>query len=374
MEDGLEEIMSLYKARKFEECLNSVLELEKQSNLNANQKKKISDFKIRSLIRLNKFTEAHSIIDQAIKKYSKNKDWENVLENLISKISILNGEWKLKETLDVIDQGESILKQIKKLTAGLIESKGWLLYWKGFIHHFLFKTKESIEFLHESLDFAEKNSLNVIRGQTLHWLGNGYGTLGQYDLALKYKKQALKYFKEIGVDLNVLHLLHNIGITYAEKGEYKKTREYFKERFKITGEYPHAIAAIGDSYWREEELEKGLEYIERGLEKLQEQFKSIDKNFIVSFILANLHSRIGKMDEAMELYKKTIDLASVFPCLATIGFSNVGISTVYFFRGELEKALEHAKEALRILEDIENRYGMSWVHFSIMKIYHEKND
>jgi len=354
MEDGLEEIMSLFKARKFEECLNGVLDFEKQNNLSSNQKKKISDIRIQSFINLEKFTEAHNIYDHAINKYSESKDWENVLENLIYKIRILNGEWKLKEALEVIDQVESILKQVKKLTAGLIESKGWLLYWKGFIHHFLYKTKESIEYLHESLDFAENNSLNVIKGQTLHWLGNGYGVLGEYDLALKYKNQALQHFKELGDERNVAHLLHNISITYAEKGEYKKTRECFKERFKITGEYPHAIAAIGDSYWREGELEKGLEYIERGLEKLSEQFKNIDKNFIVSFIIANLYSRIGKMDEAMELYKKTIELASVFPRLTTIGYCNVGISTVYFFRGELENALEHAKEALRIFEDIEN--------------------
>ncbi len=374
MEDDLEKIMNLFKARKFEECLNVVLDFEKQNNLNSNQRKKISDIKIRTFINLEKFTEAHNIFDNAIKKYSENKDWEMVLDNLICKIRILNGEWKLKEVLDVIDQGESILIQVKKLTAGLIESKGWLLYWKGFIHSLLYKIKESIEYLHESLDFAENNSLNIIRCQTLHWLGNGYGALGEYDLAIKYQKQALQYFKEIGDEFNIAHLLHNIGVTYAERGEYKKSRECFMERFKIFGEYPHGIASIGDSYWREGELEKGLEYIERGLEKIREQFKDSDENYIVSFIVANLYSRKGNMDEAMELYKKVIDLASSFPRLPLIGYSNVGISTVHYFRGELEKAIEYAKEALRIFESFDGKYGLGWAHFNLMKIYHEKND
>lgn len=373
MNDGLEKVLELFKNRKYDECLNTILEIEKQDELNAAQKKKITNFKIRILIYSNKFNEAHRIVDQAIEIYTKNKDWEKVLENLILRINIFQGNWKLEEALKVIDHGEKILEKEKKLTTGLIENKGWLLYWKGFIYNFLYKPKESIKWLQESLDFAEKNSLSVIKGQTLHWLGNGFGTLGEYDLCLKYQKQALQHFKELGDELNVAHLLHNLGVTYAEIGDYRKTRECFKERIKITGEYPHAIASIGDSYWREGELEKGLEYIERGLEKFHES-EDIDKNFIVTFILANLNSRIGRMDEAMELYEKTIELASVFPRLATIGYSQVGISTVYFFRGELEKALEHAKEALRILGNIENKYGLGWAHFSLMKIYHEKND
>ncbi len=374
MEDGLEDVTSLFKRRKYDECLKIIHEIEEQNKLKVAQKKEIAVFKIRSLIHLKKFSKAYRITNQAIKKYSEKNDWENVLENIIVKIRIVQSEWKLEEALELVDQGESIYKQGKKPTAGLIESKGWLLYWKGFIYHFLYKPKESIKLLHKSLDFAEENSLYDVSGQTLHWLGNGYGTIGEYELCFKYQYQALEYFKEIGDELNVAHLLHNISVSYAEIGEYKKTRECLKERFKITGEYPHGIAAVGDSYWREGELEKGLEYINRGLDDLQEQYEKTDTGFIVTFILANLNSRIGKMNEAMELYLKTIELASVFPRLATIGYSHVGISTVYFFRGELEKALEHAIEALRILENSKNKYGIGWAHFSLMKIYHEKNE
>jgi tetratricopeptide (TPR) repeat protein len=369
MENNLEEALELFKTMKYEECLNAILEIEKQDRLDAAQKRKITELKIQSLANSKKFAEAHRIVDQAIERHTNDKEWEKVLENLIMRISILNTNWKLDEALEVIDQGEEILEK-KKLTAGLIESKGWLLYWKGFIYNFQYKPSEAIKWLQKSLSFAEKNSLIKVKGQTLHWLGNQYGILGEYDLCLKYQNQALQHFRDIGDEINVAHLLHNMAVTYAEIGNYKKTREFLRERFKITGEYSHGITVIADSYWREGELEKGLEYIKHGLEK----FKNVDQNFIVTFILANLNSRIGKMDEAKELYEKTIRLASVFPRVSTIGFCHVGISTVYYFRGELDKALEHANESLRILEKCENKYGMGWAHFSLMKIYHEKDD
>lgn len=374
MEEALEKVMSLFKARKFDESLKIVLEIEKLNNLKAKQKKKISDIKIESFVNLGEFNEAKNLFDQAIEKHSNDKEWGKVLENLISKIRILNGEEKFKEILAVVDQGESILKQIKELSGGEIESKGWLLYWRGFALFRLYKRKESIEWLHKSLDFAESNTLYDIKGQTQHWLGNCYSVLGEYDLSFKYKEDALQYFKEIGDEFNIANLIHTIGVTYAEMGEYKKARECYEERFKIFGEYPIGIAYIGDTYWREGELDKGLEYTKLGLEKIREQFKDIDKNDIVTFILANLHNRMGKKDEALKLYKKTIEIASLLPRLGVLGLSNIGISNVYYFLGELEIAIEHAMEALRIFESIERKYGIGWAHFSLMKIYHEKND
>jgi tetratricopeptide (TPR) repeat protein len=72
--------------------------------------------------------------------------------------------------------------------------------------------------------------------------------------------------------------------------------------------------------------------------------------------------------------KKTIEIASLLPRLGVLGLSHIGIANVYYFRGELEIAIEHATEALRIFESIERKYGLGWAHFSLMKIYHEKND
>jgi len=374
MEDGFGELMSLFKARKFDECLNTVLDLEKQNDLSVGQKKIITDFKIRTYINLNRFSEAHNIFDRAIEIYSKNKDWEKVLENLISKIRMINAEGKFKEALELVEQGELVLKRINKLTAGLIESKGWLLYWRGFVYNWFYKTKESVEYFHVSLDFAEKNALDDIKGQTLHWLGNGYGSLGDYDLALKYQKQALHYFKEIEDEFNIAHLLHNISVIYAEKGEYKKSREYMNKRFKIFGEYPHGIASIGDSYWREGEIEKGLEYMERGLEKAREHFKNAEENPIVQFILANLNGRKGNQEEAMKLYQKILSLDGKTPFRSLIGFSYVGISNIHFHRGELDKAINHAQRALKIFEVFGGKYGMGWAHFVLSKINYEKND
>jgi tetratricopeptide (TPR) repeat protein len=87
-----------------------------------------------------------------------------------------------------------------------------------------------------------------------------------------------------------------------------------------------------------------------------------------------LNNRIGNKEEALKLYKKTIKQARILPRLGVKGLSHIGIANVYYFRGELDKALEHAQAALKIFEQIERKYGLGWAHFSMMKIYHEMND
>ncbi|MHA1212459.1 MAG: tetratricopeptide repeat protein [Candidatus Heimdallarchaeota archaeon] len=373
METELGKAIDLFKAHKYEDCINQLVIIENKKKLDPTIMKEIKEFKIQSMINLRKFPEAHNIIDQAINTYTELNDWENILENILFKIRILFNERKKTEALEYIDKGEEILLQVDQLTPGLLEKKGQLLFQRGQITTWMKDFELAIKYLQESVDFAEKNSLNDIKHHSLHRLGVAYGYIGEYDRGIPVVKLALHYFNEKG-DLAAASTFHNIGILYAEQGKYKEARESFEKKAEIIGQTPHDIAAIGDSYWREGEIEKGIEILESGLESIRKTFKDCEENVIVLFILANLNGRKGNHSLALEQYQKIINGFGKDTEQTLVGFSNVGIASYYFHLGELETATIYGHRALEFFGKYGIKYGMGWSHFILSKIYFDKNE
>ncbi|HUU77407.1 MAG TPA: tetratricopeptide repeat protein [candidate division Zixibacteria bacterium] len=373
MEEGLVKVENLIKAHKHAECFEAIEEMEKLNNLTKAQKKKISSYKVNCYIGLRKFSEAYAEFDQAIEKYTKEKNWELVLENYTNKIRTKFNEGKNEDALKLIEEGFMIIDQTGKLTTALIEKKGELIFWKGHIYLFSNNKDEALKYLQEAIDFAEKNNLDKTLNHAKHRLGNLYSFLGEYEIALQLTEEAYNYFNEKNDKFIAAGIIHNLGVTYAEVGEYKKSRECFEKKAEIVDPTPHDIAAIGDSYWREGDIEKGIEEMEKGLEKIRTIFKNGEKHSVYQFIQANLFLRIGKHDEALELYNDLISRAQNnlgYPG----GFYLIGIAHVYYHKGELDTAIDYAQRALDIAEKANMRYGVGYGHFILGKIYIEKGE
>jgi len=340
--------------------------LEKTTNKN-----EAVELKIISLLKLKKFASAQSIIDQAIDSNIKVIDWEKILVHLIDLIEITHKEIKFEEALVMIKKGEEILQQAEKHSLELIDKKGRLLFLKGLMVFRLEKTKEAIKYLHKSIDYAEKHSLYDIKYQAMHRVSVGYVYLGEHDVFLNLASQALQYFRVKENKSMVIDIIHNFATVYATIGDYKKAREYWEQKMEIEGETPRNIGSIGDTYWREGELEKGLELMETSLEKIRATTENADEDPIFLFNIANLNSRKGNHNLALEKYQKTISAIGSAPRYALIGYSHIGISNVYYHRGELNTAMIHGEKALKIFERFEGKYGMGWAYFVLSKIYYE---
>ncbi|NHJ03871.1 MAG: tetratricopeptide repeat protein [Candidatus Heimdallarchaeota archaeon] len=374
MEDGLAQVEKLFSKHQYADSFEVIKEVEKQKNLTEAQRRKLSNLKVSVYINLKKFTEAYIEFDQAIEKYTKDENWALVLDNYIWKIRTKFNEGRKEDVLKLLEEGFDILNKAGKLTPALADRKARLLHLRGMF--LLFATNdmdEACNVFQEIVKFSEKYNLNDTKYESQHRLAHIYSMRGDYKLSTQLIEEAYNYFKGTDQRFITAGLLHNLGITYAEVGEYKKYRECFFEKAKLVDPSPHDIAAIGDSYWREGEIEKGIEEMEKGLEKIRTTFKEGEKHTVYQFIQANLFLRIGEQDKALEMYNSLISRKeNVSGYLA--GFCLVGIAHVYYSKGELDIALDYAQRALDIAKKANTKYGIGYGHFILGKIYIEKGE
>ncbi|MFW9923293.1 MAG: hypothetical protein ACFFDW_08425 [Candidatus Thorarchaeota archaeon] len=68
MESRLTDVINLFKSHKYIECFSTITEIEKEENLTPEIKKKIIDFKIKSMVMLRQYTDAQAYVDKEITK------------------------------------------------------------------------------------------------------------------------------------------------------------------------------------------------------------------------------------------------------------------------------------------------------------------
>ncbi|NHJ32258.1 MAG: tetratricopeptide repeat protein, partial [Asgard group archaeon] len=294
---------------------------------------------------------------------------------MILKIRIKFIELKKDDLLEIADEGLEILKQIKKKTPDLLVRKAWLLYWKGNTFTWSFDKDNTIKFLKLSLKLAKELSNQEIKGLSLHRLGVVYGSLSDFERSINYMTQALEIYEKLCDKRMIAHLYQNLSVSHSFRGEYKLNREYSYKVIDLAGETPHILLGIADSYWREGELEKGLELMSQGLERLKDQLENPDEHTLVLFFQGNLLSRKGELDKALEKYHKAINISiQKSDRSQPWGYYDIGIATCHLHKGELNEAMEYAMEALDKFGRTKTKYGLGFAHSLLSKIHYEKDD
>ncbi|NHJ39721.1 MAG: tetratricopeptide repeat protein, partial [Asgard group archaeon] len=375
MEKELDKARYFLRTKKYNEVLDIISKVEKQDETSAIIKDRIFDLKTQTLYKLGRIEEAYQEIERDIIEFTGKKDWVQVLDSMILKIRIKFIESKKDDLLEIADEGLEILKQIKKITPDLLVRKAWLLYWKGNTFTWSIENDNAIKFLKLSLKLAKELSNQEIKGLSLHRLGVVYGFLSDFEKSINYMTQALEIYEKLGDKGTIAHLYQNLSISYSFRGEYKLSREYSYKFIDLVGETPHILLGIADSYWREGELDKGLELLSKGLERLQNQLENPDEHPLVLFFQGNLLSRKGELNKALDKYHKAIKISiQKSDSSQPWGYYDIGISTCHLLKGELNEAMEYAMEALDKFGRNNKKYGLGLAHSLLMKVYYEKND
>ncbi|NHK31660.1 MAG: tetratricopeptide repeat protein [Asgard group archaeon] len=375
MEKELDKARHFLRTKKYDDVLDIISKVEKQNKISLKLRDRIFDLKIGALNGLGRIDEMYKELKQNIDNHTKKNDWLNVLDSMILKIRIKFIELKKDDLLEIADEGLEILKKIKELTPKLLERKAWLLYWKGNTYTWSGDSKRAIKFLKQALKFAKEISNKEIMGLSLHLLGVVYGTLSDFELSIEYMTQALEIFEKLGDKEKIAHLYRHLGVSHSFRGEYKIARDYSYKFIDLIGETPLVLLGIADSYWREGELDKGLELMSDGLKRVHDQLENPDERPLVLFFQGNLLSRKGELDKALEIYHKAVKISiQKNDRSQPWGYYDVGIATCHLLKGELNEALEYAMEALDKFGRTNTKYGLGFAHSLLMKIYYELDD
>lgn len=118
---------------------------------------------------------------------------------------------------------------------------------------------------------------------------------------------------------------------------------------------------------------KKMGYYDRALEYLN-TLEKLSRNVVyaehvdISMLRGNCHIRMGELDKAEAIYKKLINTTKVKNDYERLSIAYINASLIYDKKGNIEKAIEYNKKALRIREQL-NSKGLGDTLLLIAKRY-----
>ena len=216
---------------------------------------------------------------------------------------------------------------------------------------------KALEYLYKSKVLVEANDWDGKRAIVLNQLGIIYWQLSDFEKAMEYYLEAYKIAIKISDRKMEEGLLNNIASLYETNEEYHKAIEYLRKAYDISTEINDsgsiALVAcnIGIIYDYLKEYDIAAKYLDEGIEIAENMS---DKNALYQIYgiyigkIQNLF-HLEKYNEAEELSLRVLrdqqENGSVFlQDKQTIFFY---LSHIYQKKGEIQKAIYYAQEALR---------------------------
>ncbi len=234
----------------------------------------------------------------------------------------------------------------------------------------------SFRLLEEGDKFGEKHGFKLTRMMCLNNMGAFQYYAGNLDESLKTYLKLFEFTKETGNKLLYIFGLDGLASAYFCLHDYKKYYDLKKERLVIVEElgYRNMLASsyssIGEYYSVTGSYEEALEYYRKCLD-IQIEFKNKagiastqQKIGTVYYLIGNLNKSIEYLTETAEFFEehRNQGLPRIFS----------EIASALQLTGELDKALEYLGKSMEIYEGIQNQYGICSVLTEQGVIYWQK--
>jgi uncharacterized protein HemY len=270
------------------------------------------------------------------KKALKNAEIGNYMEGKAEALRHLGYAYHLNNAKTEAVQNLNLsIKLAQELHNKNLLSKSYNTLAIVFKSHSLFS--DALEYYLKSLQL--KIELNDIKGQANSYgnIGNLFRNLEGYPKAVYYQEKSLSLFRKLNDSLGISNGLGNLGLTYVDLRDWFEAEKYVR-------------ASI---VWK-----KKLGDL-RGL----------------SYDLTNLGvilDKTNRKDSALYYHEKALSLKLTLGEQVPIGISYLGLSRLYFHKGDLNKALLLANKAFDYLSSSRHFVFMSEVHQQLASIYSTK--
>ncbi|MFX0092060.1 MAG: tetratricopeptide repeat protein [Candidatus Hodarchaeota archaeon] len=262
---------------KYDEALQILESLEKQENSSSNEQLLCYLLKGALLNKTGRYEESLKLAENALKESLKLKKDLWAVDAIIS---ILEASWNLgkhETTLDLVEQGEDILRSLAQdQSSDIISRKGTLLYQKGNIFVVKGDLDQALELLRQSLNLLRKTNSKEDIANCLNGLGRIFWQNGDWTRAIEHIEEALTLFQELGNKQRIATSRNHMGVISMFRGDLDKSLEYFQQNL-ILFEELNDRWGLGASYaniawvnWQKGNIDQSLGGFEKSLEIFQE--------------------------------------------------------------------------------------------------------
>jgi tetratricopeptide (TPR) repeat protein len=370
----LNQIELLIGEEKFENALQDVEKFEKKDDLSENNR--IKNQVLKSLI-LTKMGVYETALEIAQRSIDESQHLDNPLLELDSSLSLANALFehgKLNECLDVIIDGEILLKEIKsveKLERTKKEAALNLLKGK------IYRKKSDFKLAHENLQKCLAISKDIgnsfLLTDALNNIGIIYASKGEFDLALNFFSQSLEMNEALGSKQPKIKLLNNFGMIYWQKGELDLAYEYYNQCLNLSREFKDkkisagVLLNIGIICLDKGDIHKALDHFQNSLMLYEE----LESNYEIALCLnniGNVYQIKEDLDQALLFYIKSLAIFEELEDKKDIAHGLNNIGDIYKIEGNYEKALVNYKKCLNLYEEIGNNQDTSLAIYNLVSV------
>ena len=211
-------------------------------------------------------------------------------------------------------------------------------------------------------------------------LGRCHGMLGDWELALSFYGEAIDEAHEIGDKKREGWALARVGDEFKQQNEFNKAMEnygralaLFKECSDVEGQGA-ANRGIGQIFWRQAEFEIAIDHLNTAVALFSKE--GMKKALGATLVdLGNVHKVKGDRDQALERYNEGLkileEVGDKFELART--HNNMGSFFMDIFH-DYEKALDHFTKCLALAKETGDARGQGYSMAGICSIYIEKGD
>jgi CHAT domain-containing protein len=230
-------------------------------------------------------------------------------------------------------------------------------------------TKESLELgirqFKEALAIWRSLGERSSEGQAAFCLGVTFHSLGDYQAALAYHRQAQDAFRTLNDPGEEAAVLDAIGLVYRDQGEPQKALDYLNQTLDLLqtldqpGMEGNALYDIGLTYYDLGEGQRALDYFLRSL-PLRRASGDRHQEAQSLTMIGRAHQMLNHKQMALDSFNRALRIRRALHDQRGEGTTLTGIGSVYFDLGEYRKALRFYYRSLILRHMAGDRRGESY--------------
>jgi len=276
---------------KYEDAFQIIFDLEQKGDLSPFERLSCDLIKGSVMIMLGRYNEVLSLAERIAQESQKLGKKLQIVDAIILKSRALYWLRRLDEELNILEQGERLLKTLTDESSLEIKQReAWIAWCRGVYYKDKGEPDLQLKYLEQGLVLGRETANKEIIFKCLMLIGYYYTSQGEFNRALFHIDRSLEIAKLMQNQKIAAWSFNNLAFIYYEKGELDNCIKYIKKSYKLYKKtnnklhFSYSLNTLGYIYIQKGEFSRALRYFERSLAI----FKEIGGVFGICSVLDNL--------------------------------------------------------------------------------------
>jgi DNA-binding NtrC family response regulator/tetratricopeptide (TPR) repeat protein len=238
------------------------------------------------------------------------------------------------------------------------------------------RARDGLEHGRQAVALLERAGESWWIGPAYWTVGMNYAILGQFDAALAAQAQATARGADVGDPQVASSAAWASGIVHVCRGDLDAAIRSCEDSLARSPDPLNTALALGwlGFAWLERgELTSAAARLEEAI-RLLEQFRFRQPQAWFSAFLAETHRRAHRLEMALDLASKGLDLARATGSMLGIGWAERALGHVAQARGALADAHDHFREAREAFETVESEFEVARTDLDLAALARARGD